>query len=56
MRQSGSSERFKDMEYAIAVFVGLWVAVSGLLAYRQISKDFADIGNEEVERKEKTQK
>lgn len=35
------------MEYAIAIFVGVWIAAAGLLAYRQISKDFADIGREE---------
>lgn len=40
------------MEYAIAVFVGLWIAAAGLLAYRQISKDFADVsGNKEENRK-----
>ena len=28
------------MEYAIAIFVGIWVCAAGLLAYKQISKDF----------------
>lgn len=31
------------MEYVIAVFVGIWIASAGLLAYVQIKKDFSDI-------------
>lgn len=31
------------MEYFIAIFVGVWVSAAGLLAYRQIKKDFAGI-------------
>lgn len=30
------------MEIAIAVFLGLWLSVSGILAYKQIKKDFKD--------------
>ena len=46
-------ERFDDMEYAIAIFVGIWIAAAGLLAYRQITADFADIGKKEDVLKEK---
>ena len=28
------------MEYVIAVFVGLWIAIAGALSYRRICKDF----------------
>lgn len=31
------------MEYVIAVFVGIWIAAAGLLAYIRIKKDFSDI-------------
>lgn len=30
------------MEIAIAVFLGLWLSVSGILAYKQMKKDFKD--------------
>lgn len=40
------------MEYAIAVFVGVWIAVAGLLAYRQISKDYNNVTMEQKEKKE----
>ncbi|MBQ3499423.1 MAG: hypothetical protein IJA87_09905 [Clostridia bacterium] len=30
------------MEYAIAIFVGLWISAAGILAYYRIKKDFAD--------------
>lgn len=48
MRLFGSSGRIDDMEYAIAIFVGLWIAAAGILAYSRISKDFADISKEDV--------
>lgn len=28
------------MEYAIAIFVGLWISAAGILAYYRIKKDF----------------
>lgn len=31
------------MEYAIAIFVGVWIAAAGMLSYRRIKKDFEDI-------------
>lgn len=31
------------MEYAIAIFVGAWIAVAGILAYSRIKKDYSDI-------------
>ena len=31
------------MEILIAVFLGAWLSVSGILAYKQIKKDFRDI-------------
>ncbi len=31
------------MEYFIAIFVGVWVSVAGLMAYHQIKKDFSDV-------------
>ncbi len=34
------------MEYAIAVFVGLWIMGAGLLAYHRINKDFASTGSD----------
>lgn len=37
------------MEYAIAIFVGLWICAAGLLSYRRIKKDFRDI---DVQKKE----
>ena len=33
------------MEFAIAIFVGIWISAAGLLAYHRISKDFADTDN-----------
>ena len=35
------------MEFAIAVFVGIWVAAAGLLAYWRVKRDF-----DEIEKKE----
>lgn len=39
------------MEFVIAIFVGVWICLAGLLAYRRISKDFkeaeAEIKNKE---------
>lgn len=35
------------MEYAIAIFVGIWITVAGILAYNRISKDFSDLNNSE---------
>lgn len=40
------------MEYVIAIFVGLWIGAAGLLAYRRISADFADISKKEEDTKE----
>lgn len=37
------------MEYVIAVFVGVWIAAAGLLAYSRIHKDFSDINVNEKE-------
>ena len=40
------------MEYAIAIFVGVWISAAGILAYYRIKKDFADIessGNKDKE-------
>lgn len=48
MRLFALSGRNDDMEYAIAIFVGLWIAAAGILAYSRISKDFADISKEDV--------
>lgn len=31
------------MEYAIAIFLGVWLSAAGLLSYRRINKDFKDI-------------
>lgn len=31
------------MEYAIAIFVGLWVAAAGLFSYARLLKDFREI-------------
>ncbi len=31
------------MEYAIAIFVGVWISAAGLLAYYRIKKDFSDL-------------
>ena len=31
------------MEIVIAVFLGAWLSVSGVLAYKQIKNDFKDI-------------
>ncbi len=31
------------MEYAIAIFVGIWISAAGLLAYYRINKDFKDL-------------
>lgn len=30
------------MEIAIALFLGVWLSVSGIFAYKQIKKDFKD--------------
>lgn len=35
------------MEFAIAIFVGIWVAAAGLLAYCRIKRDFDDIEKKE---------
>ncbi len=35
------------MEYAVVIFVGLWVVAAGVLAYYRINKDFADMNTEE---------
>ena len=56
MRPPGSSERNDSMEYVIAAFVGIWIAVAGLLAYRQIAKDFADVTKKDNSREEGAQK
>lgn len=40
------------MEYAIAIFVGVWIAVAGLLAYKRISADYKDVNNEQEVKKE----
>lgn len=42
------------MEYAIAIFVGVWIAAAGLLAYVRISKDFKNNENPE-DKQEKIQ-
>ncbi len=34
------------MEYAIAIFVGLWIAAAGMLAYLRVKKDFDNINTE----------
>lgn len=31
------------MEYAIAIFVGVWITAAGLLAFFRVRKDFADL-------------
>lgn len=31
------------MEYAIAVFVGIWISAAGILAYCRIDRDFSDV-------------
>lgn len=31
------------MEIAIAVGLGIWIAVSGVFSYKMLKKDFADI-------------
>ena len=31
------------MEFAIVAFVGLWVALSGVLSYVRIKKDFENV-------------
>lgn len=33
------------MEFAIAIFVGIWISAAGMLAYHRINKDFSDIQN-----------
>ena len=37
------------MEYAIAIFVGVWIATAGLLAFGRIKKDFKGLENEDKE-------
>ena len=32
------------MEFVIAVFLGIWLSVSGLLAWKQLKKDFDEAG------------
>lgn len=34
------------MEFAIAIFVGVWVCAAGLLAYTRIRKDFKEAETE----------
>ncbi len=35
------------MEFAIAIFVGIWVAAAGLLAYWRVKKDFNETDKKE---------
>lgn len=44
------------MEYAIAIFVGLWVAAAGMLAYHRISKDFASVSTEKETKSKENEK
>ena len=37
------------MEYVIAIFVGVWIAAAGLLAYSRVKKDFKDLEKEDKE-------
>ncbi len=53
MRAFASSERKTNMEYAIAIFVGVWVAAAGMLAYWRISKDFKNATNDKKEDRSK---
>ena len=39
------------MEYAIAIFVGVWISAAGILAYLRIKKDFKEV-TKDVEEKE----
>ena len=43
MKHCVSYRRKNDMEYAIAIFVGIWISAAGLLSYSRINKDFKDI-------------
>lgn len=40
------------MEYAIAIFVGIWISAAGILAYYRIKKDFADLDTTDKNDKE----
>lgn len=35
------------MEYAIAIFVGIWIAGAGILSYVRVKKDYNGINDEE---------
>lgn len=39
-----------NMEFAIAIFVGIWVSAAGLLAYWRVKKDFDEIDKKQEER------
>lgn len=36
------------MEYVIAIFVGVWISVAGILAYLRIKKDFAGVDSHKI--------
>lgn len=35
------------MEYAIAIFVGIWIAGAGILSYVRVKKDYSGVNDEE---------
>lgn len=35
------------MEYAIAIFVGIWIAGAGILSYVRVKKDYKEVNNKE---------
>ena len=39
------------MEFVIAVFVGIWIAAAGVIAYSRIKKDFSILDEKENDKK-----